>query len=123
MCVCDFFNLILLSLKAVFIFRGANLLAVNADGNMPYDICEDEQALDYIEAEMARRGVTQDLIDDTRAATENQMLHDLQLAAALGHDLETPDHQGATPVIIYYILPLKKNYPIKMNFLFWILIF
>ena len=37
-------------------FRGAELLAVNADGNMPYDICEDEVALDYIETEMAKRG-------------------------------------------------------------------
>ena len=34
----------------------ANLLAVNADGNMPYDICEDEVTLDYIESEMAKRG-------------------------------------------------------------------
>lgn len=73
---------------------------------MPYDICEDEQALDYIEAEMARRGVTQDLIDQTRAATENQMLHDLQYSASLGHDLETPDHQGATPVIIFFLFLL-----------------
>ena len=37
-------------------YRGAELLAVNADGNMPYDICEDEVALDYIETEMAKRG-------------------------------------------------------------------
>jgi len=33
-------------------------LAVNADGNMPYDICEDEVTLDYIESEMAKRGQT-----------------------------------------------------------------
>lgn len=36
--------------------RGAELLGVNADGNMPYDICEDEVTLDYIEQEMAKRG-------------------------------------------------------------------
>ena len=41
-------------------------LAVNADGNMPYDLCEDETTLSYIENEMAKRGVTQDLIDNTR---------------------------------------------------------
>lgn len=56
-------------------------MAVNADGNMPYDICEDEAALDYIEGEMARRGVTQELIDETRAATEMNMLRDLQEVA------------------------------------------
>lgn len=53
---------------------------MNADGNMPYDICEDESALDYIEGEMARRGVTQELIDETRASTETQMLHDLEVS-------------------------------------------
>ena len=42
-------------------------LAVNADGNMPYDLCEDETTLSYIENEMAKRGVTQDLIDNTRS--------------------------------------------------------
>ena len=36
--------------------RKAELLAVNADGNMPYDICEDDVTLDYIESEMAKRG-------------------------------------------------------------------
>ena len=45
---------------------GAELLSVNADGNMPYDLCEDDTTLSYIENEMARRGVTQDLIDETR---------------------------------------------------------
>lgn len=40
-------------------FSGANLLAVNTDGNMPYDLCEDVTTLDYIESEMARRGVYQ----------------------------------------------------------------
>lgn len=73
---------------------GANLLAVNADGNMAYDICEDEAALEHIESEMARRGVTQQLIDDTRTLTETQMLQDLQQAK----DLEWQDEQGATPV-------------------------
>lgn len=47
---------------------------------------------------MASRGVTQELIDETRASTERQMLHDLQRLAALGEDLEYKDHQGATPV-------------------------
>jgi len=33
---------------------GAELLSVNADGNMPYDLCEDDTTLSYIENEMAR---------------------------------------------------------------------
>lgn len=35
---------------------GADLLAVNTDGNMPYDLCEDEQTLDCLETAMASRG-------------------------------------------------------------------
>lgn len=82
----------------ILIARGANLLAVNADGNMPYDICEDEQALDYIESEMAKNGVTQQLIDETRANTERKMLADMRALAQRGEDLEQHDTQGATPV-------------------------
>ncbi|XP_017776693.1 PREDICTED: protein phosphatase 1 regulatory inhibitor subunit 16B isoform X2 [Nicrophorus vespilloides] len=89
-----------LKLVRILIARGANLLAVNADGNMPYDICEDEQALDYIESEMSKRGVTQELIDDTRAHTEKKMLTDLQRVAASNGDLEVHDTQGATPLHI-----------------------
>ncbi|KAK9887181.1 hypothetical protein WA026_020634 [Henosepilachna vigintioctopunctata] len=89
-----------LKLVKVLINNGANLLAVNADGNMPYDICEDEQALDCIEGEMAKRGVTQQLIDETRASTERQMLADLKQIAMKNGDLETYDSQGATPLHI-----------------------
>ncbi|VDK72584.1 unnamed protein product [Dibothriocephalus latus] len=39
----------------LLIDSGADLLAVNADGNMPYDICEDDTTLDLIESEMASR--------------------------------------------------------------------
>lgn len=35
---------------------GADLLAVNADGNMPYDLCEDEATLELIEVVMAEQG-------------------------------------------------------------------
>ncbi|XP_050429744.1 protein phosphatase 1 regulatory subunit 16A [Adelges cooleyi] len=91
-----------LHLIKYLIDKGANLLAVNADGNMPYDICEDESALDLIESEMARRGVTQELIDNTRATTESRMLKELQQAVKDNQTylLESYDHQGATPLHI-----------------------
>lgn len=82
------------------ISRGADLLAVNADGNMPYDICEDEPTLDYIESEMAKRGITQEMIDETRAANEVMMLSDLKSLSDAGGDLEFRDEQGATPLHI-----------------------
>jgi protein phosphatase 1 regulatory subunit 16A len=67
-----------LQICRILVDNGAELLALNADGNMPYDICDDEVTLDYIETQMDRIGISQDMIDKTRAQTENQMLNDLQ---------------------------------------------
>lgn len=36
--------------------RGADLLAVNADGNMPYDLCEDVATLELLEVAMSEQG-------------------------------------------------------------------
>ncbi|KAL5022809.1 hypothetical protein ScPMuIL_001964 [Solemya velum] len=77
--------------------KGAELLAVNADGNMPYDICEDEVTLDYIEQEMAKRGITQQQIDDTRLVVEKQMLEDIKKGTL---NMEHRDVYGATPLHI-----------------------
>ncbi|KAG9340648.1 hypothetical protein JZ751_021204 [Albula glossodonta] len=44
------------SLVKILISHGADLLAVNSDGNMPYDLCEDDPTLDIIETAMANRG-------------------------------------------------------------------
>lgn len=80
---------------------------------MPYDICEDEATLDHIESEMASRGVTQQLIDETRALTEMRMLADMQRIANAAGDLEAYDHQGATPVNITPTINFqRKFYPI-----------
>lgn len=88
-----------LPLVKYLISKKANLLAVNADGNMPYDICEGD-TLDYIELEMSKRGVTQELIDETRDATERMMLDDLKWLAQQNADLEYRDAQEATPLHI-----------------------
>jgi len=48
---------------------GADLLAVNSDGNMPYDLCEDDPTLDIIETAMANRG---------RVLTFKEMTNQLQ---------------------------------------------
>ncbi|KFM77210.1 Protein phosphatase 1 regulatory subunit 16A, partial [Stegodyphus mimosarum] len=89
-----------LHLVRYLISKGADLLAVNADGNMPYDICEDEATLDYIESEMAKKGITQEMIDETRAISEKQMLSDLKILLEEGGDIEYRDHQGAAPLHI-----------------------
>ncbi|XP_064611198.1 protein phosphatase 1 regulatory subunit 16A-like isoform X2 [Liolophura sinensis] len=89
-----------INLCKYLIDAGAELLAVNADGNMPYDICEDEVTLDYIETEMAKKGVTQEEIDETRISTEKQMLRDLKELFAQGGNLEFTDRSNATPLHI-----------------------
>lgn len=83
---------------------------------MPYDICEDEQTLDYIEAEMAKRGITQELIDQIRVKTEQQMLFDMNNLVKNDYDINYKDEQGATPVIIIIIID-ENNFLNKSFFL------
>ncbi|XP_039584063.1 protein phosphatase 1 regulatory inhibitor subunit 16B [Passer montanus] len=86
-------------LRLLFFFSpcsGADLLAVNADGNMPYDLCEDEPTLDVIETCMAYQGITQERINEMRAAPEQVMICDIHDILATGQDLNRTDAQGAT---------------------------
>ncbi|XP_033058987.1 protein phosphatase 1 regulatory subunit 16A isoform X1 [Trachypithecus francoisi] len=75
---------------------GADLLAVNTDGNMPYDLCDDEQTLDCLETAMADRGITQDSIEAARAVPELRMLDDIRSRLQAGADLHAPLDHGAT---------------------------
>lgn len=50
----DFCSCVLVCVS--FAFSGADLLAVNADGNLPYDLCEDEATLELLEMAMAEQG-------------------------------------------------------------------
>ncbi|XP_056606132.1 protein phosphatase 1 regulatory inhibitor subunit 16B [Triplophysa dalaica] len=83
-------------LVKILIQQGADLLAVNSDGNMPYDLCEDDPTLDIIETAMANRGITQEMIDETRAAVESRMLGDIQTLLQDGADVNQQESQGAT---------------------------
>ncbi|KAE8298351.1 Protein phosphatase 1 regulatory inhibitor subunit 16B [Larimichthys crocea] len=83
-------------LVKILISHGADLLAVNSDGNMPYDLCEDDPTLDIIETAMANRGITQEMINETRASTERRMLGDIQELMRQGEEVNQQDSQGAT---------------------------
>ncbi|XP_059984352.1 protein phosphatase 1 regulatory subunit 16A isoform X4 [Lagenorhynchus albirostris] len=87
-----------LHLVELLIAGGADLLAVNTDGNMPYDLCEDEQTLDCLETAMASRGITQDSIERARALPELHMLEDIRSLLQEGADLNAPRDHGATLV-------------------------
>ncbi|XP_013860227.1 protein phosphatase 1 regulatory inhibitor subunit 16B isoform X2 [Austrofundulus limnaeus] len=83
-------------LVKILISHGADLLAVNSDGNMPYDLCEDDPTLDIIETAMANRGITQEMINETRASTERRMIEDIQELLRRGEEVNQQDSQGAT---------------------------
>jgi protein phosphatase 1 regulatory subunit 16A len=87
-----------LEICKILILNKAELLAVNTDGNMPYDICDDEVCLEYIESEMANRGVTQQTIDIKRAEIEIKMLEDIKLMNFKSVDLNKKQQNinGAT---------------------------
>jgi protein phosphatase 1 regulatory subunit 16A len=98
-----------LQICRILVSNGAELLALNADGNMPYDICDDEVTLDYIETQMDRIGITQEMIDKTRSQTEQQMLIDLENLVkkypqnslrSIDDILSYRNSEGATPLHI-----------------------
>ncbi|XP_042321536.1 protein phosphatase 1 regulatory subunit 16A [Sceloporus undulatus] len=85
-----------LHLVELLIAKGANLLAVNSDGNMPYDLCEDDATLDYIETAMAEQGITQETIEEARSTVERAMVNDIRRLVKEGVDLNTPLDHSAT---------------------------
>jgi hypothetical protein len=100
-----------LQICKILIENNAELLAVNTDGNMPYDICDDEVCLEFIESEMAKKGVTQQAIDMKRSEAEMKMLDDLkQICLNINQsitfdgylDLNAKDNNGATLVNLFY---------------------
>lgn len=79
---------------------GADLLAVNADGNMPYDLCEDEPTLDVIETCMAYQGKEIENVQKTEVgpcSAKNYLLSSC---------LAPQEKQSAVPAIDFWRLPL-----------------
>nr|XP_002122972.1 protein phosphatase 1 regulatory inhibitor subunit 16B-like isoform X1 [Ciona intestinalis] len=90
-CTCGHTNI-----AQILVDRGANLLSLNADQNMPYDICEEEDTLVYIERAMAKKGITQEEINDSRSAKERKIMEDVVAMVESGGDIEKKDENGAT---------------------------
>ncbi|XP_043547016.1 protein phosphatase 1 regulatory subunit 16A-like [Chiloscyllium plagiosum] len=85
-----------LHLVQELIQHGANLMAVNADGNMPYDLCEDDVTLDYIESAMTQQDITQEKIDESRMATERWMIEDVRQLLESESDLNSQNDVGTS---------------------------
>lgn len=82
------------SICQVLIDRGADLLAVNADGNMAYDICQDQETLDFVEQQMSAKGITQDEINKRRLQRETRFLEDLKSHLNEGGDVNVRGSKG-----------------------------
>ncbi|VDP98572.1 unnamed protein product [Trichobilharzia regenti] len=80
----------------LLIDHGADLLAMNVDGYMPYECCMPGQTLNLIEMEMDKRGITQEEIDDWHRVPECEMLADMEALYKAGADLDMLDPQGAS---------------------------
>ncbi|XP_078411085.1 protein phosphatase 1 regulatory inhibitor subunit 16B [Cetorhinus maximus] len=109
------------NLVKILVERGADLLAVNADGNMPYDLCDDDRTLELIETAMVNQGITQEKIDQTRTAVEQQMIVDIREGIQTGTDLNARDAQGATLLHVvaangyYTVAELLLEHGAKVN--------
>uniref|UniRef100_A0A3Q0KGC6 Protein phosphatase 1 regulatory inhibitor subunit 16a, putative n=1 Tax=Schistosoma mansoni TaxID=6183 RepID=A0A3Q0KGC6_SCHMA len=80
----------------ILIDHGADLLAMNVDGNMPYECCMPGPTLNLVETEMDKRGITQEEIDDWHRVPECEMLADMEALYKAGADLDRLDAQGAS---------------------------
>ena len=57
------------------LFSGADILAVNADQSISFDICEERsECLFYLQNEMRRAGITQKDIDKARKSQEVSLI-------------------------------------------------
>lgn len=84
------------AIAQILVARSADLLAINADQNMPYDICEEDSTLQFIEQAMAKKGITQEQINKARCVRENQIITDLREYVESGGDVDSKDNVGAT---------------------------
>ena len=59
----------------LLLFSGADILAVNADQSISFDICEERsECLFYLQNEMRRAGITQKDIDKARKSQEVNLI-------------------------------------------------
>ncbi|XP_078724678.1 uncharacterized protein LOC144941975 isoform X1 [Lampetra fluviatilis] len=71
--------------------RGADLLALSEDGETPFDVCDDHETIAYLEGEMRHRGLTEEVVEDARKATEDSFIGEMTQSVA---DLNAPDDHG-----------------------------
>ena len=77
---------------------GANVAAINADGDMPIDLVEGERLEDILKAEMETQGVDEAKIEQLRKQPEADFDAYVADVIAKKGDLNAKDEKGATMV-------------------------
>uniref|UniRef100_A0AC34FSM0 ANK_REP_REGION domain-containing protein n=1 Tax=Panagrolaimus sp. ES5 TaxID=591445 RepID=A0AC34FSM0_9BILA len=80
----------------LLIENGADLLAVNSERNMAFELCSAVDTLNIIEAEMAKRNITEEKIKEKRDERPKQMLEDMKLLQQKGEALDIRQYDGST---------------------------
>ncbi|OON21233.1 hypothetical protein X801_02875 [Opisthorchis viverrini] len=81
---------------------GADILAINVDGSIPYDLAEDDETSHYLVSEIHRRGYLPADVEAARSEPEKLMLNDIMRRYKSGDDLTKLDEQGAAPVSLLF---------------------
>lgn len=74
--------------------NGGDLLAVNADGDLPLDICEGDKVLKVIEDAMVDKGYTEEIRQAARLSGEENLLNEIKRRLAAGESIDRPNKKG-----------------------------
>lgn len=89
------------SMVEYLVDHGASVVAINADGNLPVDLVEDDEDLrNYLLQEMDKHGFDESKIDELVQLREQQMFDDIKDAIEKKRDLEIKNMEGATALHI-----------------------
>eukprot|EP00118_Oscarella_pearsei_P028525 m.2367 g.2367 ORF g.2367 m.2367 type:complete len:491 (+) comp8611_c0_seq2:42-1514(+) len=89
-----------LDLVKLLIERGADLVAMNSDGHMPYEIAETSFVLLELQEAMEANGFDDEALEETRNAAPLQMLKDVTELCETGSPLSLADENGVTAMHI-----------------------
>ncbi|PFX15664.1 protein phosphatase 1 regulatory subunit 16A-like [Stylophora pistillata] len=85
------------SMVQYLVENGADVVSINADGNLPVDLVEEDDDLKkFLHEEMNKYGFNEDKINELALLREKRMLEDIKDAIEKKRDLEIKDMQGAT---------------------------
>jgi protein phosphatase 1 regulatory subunit 16A len=110
-----------LELVKLLIVKGADLVPINSDGQMPFEIADTSFVLLELQRAMEEQGYNDDNLEDIRNALPNQILKDVEECIKNNVDLNLGDKFGATILHIaaangfYQVADLLLMHGAKVN--------